>query len=115
ALDVDVIAVEHLQLLHLSVDFALLVVDVDVDDVDRAGDRAQLAGDAAIEGEAEHAAKTIRWIEPLFRIADGDLRPEELAQSGLQPLQHVEDQKPLAPIRLRILDLHAPSSVSSSR
>src|SRR4029077_14589360 len=114
ALDVDVVAVEDLELLHLAVDLALLVVDIDVDDVDRTGYRAQLARDTAIEREAEHPAKSIRGIEALFRIADRDLRPEELTQRGLQALEHVEEQKPLAPLRLRILDLHAPSSVSVS-
>src|SRR5437763_1517779 len=114
ALDVDVVAIEDFELLHLSIDLALLVVDVDVDDVDGTGQRAELAGDAAIEGELEHAAKAIRRLEALLRIADGHLRFEQLAERRLQPLEHVEEEKAVGPLRLRILNQHAqPPSASA--
>src|SRR5262249_1842509 len=118
ALDVDVVAVEDLELLHLAVDFALLVMDVDIDDVDRTRDRAELAGDAAVVGEAEHPSKAIRRIEPLLRITDRHPPPvelQELAQRRLQPLEDIEQEKAIAPPMPGILDLHAPSSVSCSK
>src|SRR6185436_12490643 len=104
----DVVAVEDLQLLHLSVHFTLLVVDVDVDDVDRAGLRAELARDAAVVAELEHAAESIRGLEPLFRIPHRDLRLEQLADGGLQPLEQIEQQEAIRPSRFRMLNLHGP-------
>ena len=45
-------------------------------------------------------------IMVLFLIADRDLRAEQLLEGRLQPLEHVEEQKLVRPLRLRILDLH---------
>src|SRR5206468_1090663 len=105
-LDVDIVAIEDLHLLLLAVDFTHLVVDIDVDDVDRARDRAELAGDAAVVREAEHPAKAIGRFETLFRIANRHLRLEQLFERRLQTFEKVEKQKAIGPTRLRILDLH---------
>src|SRR5258706_10923537 len=91
ALDVDVVAVEDFELLHLAVHLALLVVDVDVDDVDGTGHRAQLAGDAAVVVEAEHAAEAVGRLHPLLGLADRHLRREERTKRGRQPLEHVDE------------------------
>src|ERR1051325_4855253 len=115
ALDVDVVAVEDFQLLLLAVDLAHLVVDVDVDDVDRTGHRAELAGDAAVEREAEHAAETVRGLEALFGVTDRHLRLEELAPRGSQPLEEIEEEELVAPSMLRILDLHEPPLAAAGR
>src|ERR1041385_2790851 len=115
ALDVDVVAVEDLHLLLLAVDLTHLVVDVDVDDVDGARHRAELAGDAAVEGEAEHAAEAVGRLEALFRIADRHLRLPELAPGGPQPLEEIEEEELIAPTMLRILDLHEPPLAAAGR
>src|SRR5204862_7120415 len=103
ALHVDVVAIENFDFLLLAVGLDDVVMDIDVDDVDRAGDSAQLARDAAVVRELEHPAETIRRLEPSFRITNRHLRLEELTNRDLQPLEQVVDEKLFAPARLRIL------------
>src|SRR5262249_12897051 len=70
ALQVHVEAVEHLDRLARPI---LLVVPVDVDDVDRAFDRAQRALDAALLVEPEHPAESVRTVSSPARGAGPSL------------------------------------------
>src|SRR5258708_12200916 len=64
-LDVDVVTVENLNLLLLAVLLENLIVNVDIDDVDRARYRAQLAADAAVVGKPDHSPTPVPRPYPL--------------------------------------------------
>src|SRR5437867_354812 len=95
ALQVHVEAVEHLDRLALG---ALLVVPVDVDDVDRALDRAEGALDAPLFVEPEHPAETVGRQLLLFRILDRDLLLEEVPSRDGEPVEKVEERQLVEPL-----------------
>src|SRR5262249_45048737 len=94
ALQVHVEAVEHLDRLGLLV---LLVVPVDVDDVDRALDRAERTLDAALLVEPEHPAEPVRRDLLLLRVLDRHLLLEEVASGHPETLEEVQQRDLVEP------------------
>src|SRR5262249_44029624 len=103
ALQVHVEAVQHL--LRLA-GLVLLVVPVDVDDVDRALDRAERALDAALLVQPEHAAEAVRRQLLLLRVLDRDLLLEEMAPGGGEPVKEAAQRARVEPL----LQRHQPST-----
>src|SRR5438067_1305588 len=94
ALQVDVETVQDLDRLALRV---LLVVPVDVDDVDRALDRAERALDAALFVESEHPAEPVGRELLLLGILDRDLLLEEVTARDGESVEQVEQGQPVEP------------------
>src|SRR5215471_2902054 len=98
ALQVHVEAVGDL---HGLARLVLLVVPVDVDDVDRALDRAERALDAPLLVQPEHPAEAVRRDLLLLGVLDGDLLLEEVAARDRQPLEEVEERELVEPFPQR--------------
>src|SRR6185295_2800767 len=93
ALEVDVETVELLFFLPRRL--VQFLVPIDVDDVDRAIDRAEVALDAAFLVEPEHAAEPVRRRQALLRILHRLFLPKESAAGDAEPREQVEQQKPV--------------------
>src|SRR6266508_641369 len=108
ALQVHVEAVQHLDRLPLRV---LLVVPVDVDDVDRAFDRAEGTLDTPLFVQTEHPAETVRGDLLLLRVLDRQLLLEEVASRDREALEEIEKRQLVQPFlqRHRRLSFRMPS------
>src|SRR5262245_7117137 len=103
ALQVHVEAVENLDGFARLV---LLVVPVNIDDVDRALDRAQRALNAALLVQPEHPAKAVRRDLLLLRVLDRDLLLEEVPPGHRETLEEIEERQLVEPF----LQRHGPLS-----
>src|SRR5712692_2044063 len=91
------IDVETVQHLHRLGRLVLLVVPVDIDDVDRALDRAERALDAALFVQPEHSPEAVRGNLLLFRILNRDLAPEEVTPCYGQAVEEIQQRQLVQP------------------
>src|SRR5947208_6052465 len=94
ALQIDVEPVEHL---HRLGGLVLLVVPVDVNDVDRALDRAERALDAPLLVETEHPAEAVGRDLLLLRVLDRHLLFEEMTPRHSETVEEVEERDLVEP------------------
>src|SRR5262245_10583475 len=89
--------VEPVEDLDRLAGLVLLVVPVDVDDVDRALDRAERALDTALLVQAEHSAEAVGGDLLLLGILDRHLLLEEVAAGHREPLEEIQEGQPVEP------------------